>query len=84
MPWVPPDTLVYNSDNIFPGRFIKIAGEGIMDGARIVTVEVCPHQYRPKTKRLFLVRSIGARNSLAIDTNGNPGKEWDKECKPGF
>ncbi|MEO0127633.1 MAG: C25 family cysteine peptidase [candidate division WOR-3 bacterium] len=58
-PWIPPDTLIYNSDNIFPGEFIKIVGEGIMDGARIVTVEVKPLQYRPKTKRLFLVRPIG-------------------------
>ncbi|MEO0129288.1 MAG: C25 family cysteine peptidase [candidate division WOR-3 bacterium] len=58
-PWVPPDTLIYNSDNIFPGEFIKIVGDGVMDGARIVTVEVKPLQYRPKTKRLFLVRPIG-------------------------
>ncbi len=59
VPWVPPDTLIYNSDHLFPGEFIKIVGDGIMDGARIVTVEVKPLQYRPKTKRLFLVRTIG-------------------------
>ncbi len=59
IPWVPPDTMIYNSDELFPGEFIRINGEGIMDGARIVTVEVRPLQYRPKTKRLFLVRPIG-------------------------
>ncbi len=58
VPWVPPDTLIYNSDNLFPGEFIKIVGDGIMDGARIVSVEVKPLQYRPKAKRLFLVRPI--------------------------
>ncbi|MGB9722104.1 MAG: C25 family cysteine peptidase, partial [bacterium] len=57
--WVPPDTLIYNSDSLFPGEFVKIIGDGIMDGARIVTVEVKPLQYRPKTKRLYLVRPIG-------------------------
>jgi len=59
VPWIPPDTLIYNSDELFPGKFIKIAGEGVMDGARIVTVEIKPLQYRPKTKRLYLVRPIG-------------------------
>mgnify|MGYP005855039393 FL=1 len=59
VPWVPPDTLIYNSDELFPGEFIRITGEGIMDGARIVTVEVKPLQYRPKTKRLYLIRPIG-------------------------
>ncbi len=58
VPWVPPDTIVYNSDNLFPGEFIKVVGEGIMDGARIVTVEICPLQYRPRTKRLFIVSPI--------------------------
>jgi len=70
VPWVPPDTLVYNSDNSFPGKFIKIVGEGIMDGARIVTVEVCPLQYRPKTKRLFLVKSIGFE--FVFGSNNHP------------
>jgi len=70
LPWVPPDTIVYNSDNTFPGEFIKIVGEGIMDGARIVTVEVCPLQYRPKTKRLFLVKSIGFE--FAFGSNNPP------------
>jgi len=58
LPWVPPDTIIYNSNNLFPGEFIKIVGEGIMDGARIVTIEVKPLQYRPKTKKLFMVRLI--------------------------
>ena len=58
LPWISPDTFIYNSDNIFPGKFIEIVGEGVMDGARIVTVEVKLLQYRPKTKRLYLVRPI--------------------------
>ncbi|MGQ9535231.1 MAG: C25 family cysteine peptidase [bacterium] len=50
--------MIYNSDELFPNEFIKITGEGVMDGARIVTVEVKPLQYRPKSRRLYLVRPI--------------------------
>ncbi len=58
VPWVPPDTLIYNSDNIYPTDFIRIASEGVMDGARIVTVVVHPIQYRPASQRLFIVTNI--------------------------
>ncbi|OPX17788.1 hypothetical protein BXT86_04585, partial [candidate division WOR-3 bacterium 4484_100] len=58
LPWVPPDTLIYNSDSLFPGRFIRITDVGIMDGARIVTVEFRPLRYRPKTGRLYIVRQV--------------------------
>lgn len=56
--WVPPDTAIYNSDSLFPGEYMKIVDEGIMDGARIVTVAVFPMQYRPESMRLFLVTDI--------------------------
>ncbi|HEC79057.1 MAG TPA: T9SS type A sorting domain-containing protein [candidate division WOR-3 bacterium] len=58
LPWVPPDTIIYNSDSFVPDKFIKISNAGVMDGARIVTIEFRPLQYRPKTKRLYLVRSV--------------------------
>jgi hypothetical protein len=35
VPWVPPDTLIYNSNALFPGNLIKVIGQGILDGARI-------------------------------------------------
>ena len=53
--WVPPDTAIYNSDSLYPASFIKITGQGVMDGARIVTVNVTPVQYRPKTGRVYLI-----------------------------
>lgn len=58
VPWIPPDTLIYNSDELFPDKFIRIVGEGVMDGARIVTIEVRPLQYRPQSRRLFFVGNI--------------------------
>ena len=68
IPWVDPDSLIYNSDELFPGEFVRIVSQGVMDGARIVTIEVRPLQYRPKSKRLFLVRNITFEFSFGPNT----------------
>jgi len=70
LPWVPPDTIIYNSDSLFPGNFIRITNAGIMDGARIVTIELRPLQYRPKTGRLYIVRQI--QFEFVFGSNGLP------------
>lgn len=56
--WVPPDTVIYNSNALFPDDFIRVISHGIMDGARIVTIEIRPIQYAPASKKLLLVRNI--------------------------
>jgi len=58
LPWVPPDTVIYNSNALFPDDFIRVISHGIMDGARIVTIEIRPIQYYPASKKVFLVRNI--------------------------
>ena len=58
MPWIPPDTLIYNNENLYPGKVANIIDQGVFDGARIVTVAICPVQYRPKSKGLVIVRNI--------------------------
>jgi len=68
IPWVDPDSLICNSDELFPGEFVRIISHGVMDGARIVTIEVRPLQYRPKSKRLFLVRNITFEFSFGPNT----------------
>ncbi len=57
-PWTGPDTSVYNSDSLFPNKYIQVVGVGVIDGARIITLKIQPLQYRPKSKRLFLTRNI--------------------------
>ncbi len=69
LPWVEPDTGIYNSDKLFPDPFIRVVGSGIMDGARLVAVEVMPILYRPESRRLFLVEDIAFKFSF---TNQNP------------
>lgn len=58
IPWVEPDTLIYGSDSLYPGVYVKTINQGIMDGARIATIGVYPLQYRPQSERLFLVEEI--------------------------
>jgi hypothetical protein len=56
--WVPPDTLIYNSDSLYPGKITEVVSNGVFDGARIVTVAIYPLQYRPLTHRLFILTDI--------------------------
>jgi hypothetical protein len=67
-PWVPPDVSIYNSNELFPKDFIHVMDEGIMDGARIVTVKVQPLQYHPKIKKLFLISHIEFIFSFGFNT----------------
>ncbi|MEO0083963.1 MAG: C25 family cysteine peptidase [candidate division WOR-3 bacterium] len=56
--WVGPDSTIYNSDSLFPNKFVEIANTGVFDGARLVTVAVYPLQYRPRSRRIFLINNI--------------------------
>lgn len=64
-PWVPPDSIIYNSDSLYPNKFIEIVNSGIFDGARLVTIAVHPLQYRPRSRRIFLVRDIAFTFALS-------------------
>lgn len=70
VPWVPPDTLIYNSDDKYPADFIEVVNEGVLDGARIVTIAIHPIQYRPKSKELLIVSHINFE--IAFGTNTLP------------
>ncbi|MEO0100230.1 MAG: C25 family peptidase propeptide domain-containing protein [candidate division WOR-3 bacterium] len=52
------DSIIYNSDSLYPNNPIEIVRNGIFDGARLVTIAVYPLQYRPKSRRLFINQSI--------------------------
>lgn len=70
VPWVPPDTLIYNSEDKYPAAFIEVVNEGVMDGARIVTIAIHPIQYRPKSKQLLIISHINFE--IAFGTNTLP------------
>jgi len=55
--WTPPDSAIYNSDSLYPGKLLDLAGSGAFDGARIVNLPIYPISYRPKSGRLFLYTS---------------------------
>ena len=52
--WTPPDSAIYNSDSLYPGKFQESPGSGSFDGARIAALSLYPMAYRPKSGRLFL------------------------------
>ncbi len=54
MDWTPPDSVIYNSDSLYPGKFQNPPRSGAFDGARIAALSLYPIQYRPKSGRLFL------------------------------
>jgi hypothetical protein len=56
--WTPPDNDVYHSEARLPGYSVRFIGEGIMDGARIATIEVRPLQYCPRSEQLLIVNRI--------------------------
>jgi hypothetical protein len=73
-PWVPPDTIIYNSDSPFPNKLIEVINSGVFDGARLVTIAVHPLQYRPQSRRLYIANNISFEFELApasIPTRAN-------------
>jgi hypothetical protein len=64
-PWVNPDSIIYNSDSIYPNKFIEVSNSGVFDGARIVTIAVYPLQYRPRSRRILLTNNISFELELA-------------------
>jgi hypothetical protein len=63
--WTPPDTSIYNSEELYPETYIEIINEGVMDGARIVTVEVHPIVYRPSARMLYILSHIEVNFALS-------------------
>ncbi len=57
-PWVPPDSIIYNSDSMYPNKLVEVVNSGVFDGARLVTIAVYPLQYRPLSRRVFLVSNV--------------------------
>lgn len=58
IPWVDPDSIIYNSNNPYTGVIARMVGHGVMDGARIATIEIRPLQYRPKIRELQVVEYL--------------------------
>lgn len=50
----PPDSLIYSSNNFYPGIFGKYEGESYMGGYRIANFSIFPVQYLPSQKKLRL------------------------------
>jgi len=66
--WVSPDSEIYDSDSLYPGKLGEIVESGYLAGNRIVTLALYPLQYRPKSKKLFFYTDLDLRLKLKIST----------------
>jgi hypothetical protein len=66
--WVSPDSQIYNSDSLYPGKFAEIVESGFLAGNQIVTLALYPLQYRPKSKKLFLCTDLDLELKLRSST----------------
>lgn len=52
--FIMPDKSVYESSGAFPENPVKVVSDQVVFGYRIVTIEVIPFQYIPKSNELYL------------------------------
>ncbi|MCK4330799.1 T9SS type A sorting domain-containing protein [candidate division WOR-3 bacterium] len=56
--WVEPDSIVYSSDEPYPGKLAEVVHEGYFNGNKIVMVAVYPLQWTARTGELVLYDHI--------------------------
>ncbi|KUK59995.1 MAG: Uncharacterized protein XD81_0540, partial [Bacteroidetes bacterium 38_7] len=57
--FVNPDPDIYNSENAWPAKPIKVVHQGYFDGNNnIITLEICPFEYFPSTNQLNFFTSM--------------------------
>jgi hypothetical protein len=68
---IPPNPVIYSSNNLYPEVEIKVNGAGTKSGYRIAHIEMFPLRYRPKDGRLQLATTITFRVEYTYDPNTN-------------
>ena len=63
--FVPPDPVIYSSDEPYPEALCRLAGQGSMRGYNVVSLIVYPLQYSPKSRTLRFHRKLTL--SLAME-----------------
>jgi hypothetical protein len=59
-----PDPVIYGSAGIYPEEIIRISGEYIVRGHRVVKVEIWPVRYSPSTGELEMISEVNFRLNL--------------------
>ncbi|MDI6839454.1 MAG: C25 family cysteine peptidase [bacterium] len=87
VPFVKPDSVIYNSTIPFPGKIVELAGTGSKSGFRIAGIRVYPIQYIPSKGELMFysritLRIIYKENTVPIETRTKEQlKVFGKEVK---
>lgn len=64
--FVLPDTTIYNSTASFPVETTKLTSDVLSFGYHMVTVSICPFQYIPIEKKLYLYNEINITINYSI------------------
>lgn len=59
--WIFPDSAIYGSDSLYPGKLKDNHFHAAFDGARVTTLSLYPMGYRPLSGRLFLYTNATLR-----------------------
>jgi hypothetical protein len=70
--WVEPDRIVYNSDSPCPAEMVKIVSQGNLGGVCLITLELSPLQYRPKSRKLLLHTQLEIKVELEPSPKVSP------------
>jgi hypothetical protein len=80
--WVPPDSEIYNSDSLYPGKLAEMVESGCLAGNRIVTLALYPLQYRPKTKKLLFYTDFSLQLKLICSKTVSPSSMVKRRSDP--
>ncbi|MCK4528488.1 T9SS type A sorting domain-containing protein [candidate division WOR-3 bacterium] len=69
--FVPPDSSVYNSDNPYPSKKVRILKTGNFAGNSIATIAFCPLQYKPASGQLIFYTNVSI--TLDVRASGSSG-----------
>ena len=52
--FITPNEKIYGTQAAFPGKYVEIVADRIFMGYRIIDIQICPYEYIPKTKELYV------------------------------
>ena len=62
--WIKPDSMIYNSNALYPPQLVEIVEQGYLAGNHLVTLALSPLQYQPKSQRLIFYAQLDIRVEL--------------------
>lgn len=69
-PFIEPDSTIYNSSTLYPGKLVEIVEDGYICGYHVVTLKFFPVEYIPDSRTVLLYNQIDF--TIEYETNSQP------------